>query len=135
MAFEDDITATFTMTAFESGRHIEIYGSKGILRGGGYYKKQSGDDIHVIEHSGREKSYTVEVPNGDEGNVYHGGGDAGLIGDLFEGMTEPIVDKNSSSLTASLHRHVMAFAAEETRVTGKVVDVADFQEDAMRLGA
>lgn len=34
MRFEGGLTGTFTMTAFEQGRHIEVYGTKGRLRRG-----------------------------------------------------------------------------------------------------
>ena len=32
------ITGTFTMTAFEEGRHLEIYGTRAKLRAGAFYK-------------------------------------------------------------------------------------------------
>ena len=34
MEFDGGITGTFTMTAFENGRHLEIYGTRGVLNGG-----------------------------------------------------------------------------------------------------
>ena len=34
MEFEGGVTGTFTMTAFENGRHIEVYGTRGVLKGG-----------------------------------------------------------------------------------------------------
>ena len=34
LEFEGGVTGTFTMTAFENGRHIEMYGTRGVLKGG-----------------------------------------------------------------------------------------------------
>ena len=42
MEFEGGMTGTFTMTAFEHGRHIEIYGTRGVLKGGETYHKHFG---------------------------------------------------------------------------------------------
>jgi predicted dehydrogenase len=130
MEFGDDITVTFTMTAFESGRHIEIYGTKAVLRAGEFYREQSGADIHVIEHNGSKKSYTVEVPE-DEGNAFHGGGDAGLINNLYEEMTLADPASASASLQNALHGHIMAFAAAQARQTGEVIDIPAYRKASM----
>jgi predicted dehydrogenase len=38
MEFEGGVTGTFTMTAFEQGRHVEVYGTRGVLKGGETYR-------------------------------------------------------------------------------------------------
>jgi predicted dehydrogenase len=134
MDFDDEITVTFTMTAFERGRHIEIYGTKAVLRAGEFYRGQSGADIHVIEHNGNQKSYTVEVAD-DEGNAFHGGGDAGLINNLYAEMTNSDPAAASASLQNALHGHVIAFAAEEARLAGSVIELDDFSRAVMQADA
>ena len=48
MEFEGGVTGTFTMTAFENGRHIEIYGTRGVLKGGETYHKHFGTHLIVL---------------------------------------------------------------------------------------
>ena len=43
MEFDGGVTGTFTMTAFESGRHLEVYGTRGVLKGGETYHQHFGD--------------------------------------------------------------------------------------------
>ncbi len=52
MRFEGSLTGTFTMTAFEQGRHIEVYGTKGRIRAGAFYKENGPGEITVTPHFG-----------------------------------------------------------------------------------
>ena len=42
LEFDGGVTGTFTMTAFESGRHLEVYGTRGVLKGGETYHQHFG---------------------------------------------------------------------------------------------
>ena len=50
LEFEGGITGTFTMTAFENGRHIEVYGTKGVLKGGETYRHHFGAHLVFLPH-------------------------------------------------------------------------------------
>lgn len=39
--------------------------------------------------------------------------------------------ENTNTITQSVHSHGMAFAPEESRLTGRTVDVADFEKSVM----
>lgn len=131
MRFEGGLTGTFTMTAFESGRHIEIYGTKGKLRAGAFYKDNGPGEITVTPHFGG-KIRVVEIPEADGGYAGHGGGDWGLVNELYDDMLNvSSPDEMTTSIAASAHSHVMAFAMEHARVTGEVVDIAQFERDVM----
>jgi predicted dehydrogenase len=122
LLFEGDVTATFTMTAFEAGRNLEIFGTKARLHGGEFVKSQAGADIIVIEHEGGVTKYnTVEMVGGYSG---HGGGDPALVLSLYDEMMKERPDEMRSSLTKSVESHLMGFAAEEARITGRTVDLA-----------
>ena len=127
MEFEAGITATFTMTAFESGRHIEVYGTRGILRGGEFYKKHCGSDIVVELHSGETKRYSIELEK-NAGYDFHGGGDAGLIAALYDEMSP---ENQRLSNADPFHSHYVAFSAEHSRATGEVVDVKSYTDFGM----
>jgi len=125
--FKSGQTATFTVTAFDSGRNLEIYGTKGALKGGHSLRHQVGtdSDLMVMNHeTGEKKVYTIDVTEG--GYDGHGGGDHGLVSHLYEEMSKENPVEVESSITQAVQSHIMGFAAEESRITGKTVVIEDF---------
>jgi len=131
LEFEGGVTGTFTMTAFENGRHIEVYGTKGVLKGGETYRHHFGAHLVFFPHEGPPERFTVQAEDG--GYELHGGGDPGLIRALYDEMTKPEGAPLEAGITSTVHSHVLAFAAEEARLTGRTVDLAAFAEQC-RLG-
>jgi predicted dehydrogenase len=125
MEFEGGVTGTFTMTAFENGRHIEIYGTRGVLKGGETYYKHFGAHLIVFPHEGEPVRYTVQADDG--GYELHGGGDAGLIKALYGELTGPAETPLAAGLDSTVHSHLIGFAAEESRRTGSTVNIEEFQ--------
>ena len=126
MEFEGGVTGTFTMTAFENGRHIEVYGTRGVLKGGETYRQHFGAHLILFPHEGPPVRYTVQAEDG--GYELHGGGDAGLVNALYGEMTQPPGAPLAAGLDSTVHSHLITFAAEESRLTGRVVDVEEFQK-------
>jgi len=124
LEFEGGVTGTFTMTAFENGRHIEVYGTRAVLKGGESYRKHFGTHLVLLPHEGAPQRYTVQAQDG--GYELHGGGDPGLIEALYDEMTKPAGAPLEAGLTSTAHSHLIAFAAEKARWTGRVVDVAEW---------
>ncbi len=125
LEFAGGVTGTFTMTAFENGRHLEIYGTRGVLKGGETYRHHFGAHLILLPHEGPVVRYTVQAEDG--GYELHGGGDAGLVNALYDEMTKPADAPLAAGIASTVHSHVIAFAAEEARVSGRVVDVEEFQ--------
>ena len=125
MEFEGGLTGTFTMTAFETGRHIEIYGTKGVLKGGETYRQHFGTHLVVIPHGGEPIRYSVQAEDG--GYELHGGGDAGLVNALYKEMTQPSTEPLHAGIESTVHSHLIAFAAEESRMTGRTIDMEGFK--------
>lgn len=123
LRFENDIFATFTMSAFSEkiDRTIKITGTKGELFG-----TLSKDLITVKRFGMDEKCIDTGKAAGNSG---HGGGDLGLAAafvDMMENRGE-----NRTSLEASIESHLMAFAAEESRKQdGELIRMDAFLEDA-----
>jgi predicted dehydrogenase len=118
MEFEGKVTANLTMTAFETGRHIEIFGSKGVLKGGQYLKRKTGCDVIVDLWNGETVSYTVsEKTEGD----HHMGGDEGLMGAFYDEMVG-----EGNPVSSYIQSHVMAYAAEESRISNKKIELDEF---------
>lgn len=122
MLFEDDVTVTFTMNAFNSGgRYINIYGTKGEIRAA-----LKGD--HPIKVYDPVTKETEEIPcNATDGILGgHGGGDAGIIVALYDYMTDNYSGCAIPTISESCYNHLITFAAEHARLTGAVVDVDDY---------
>ena len=56
----------------------------------------------------------------------HSGGDSGIVND-FLAILEGTLGESATDIHESVESHMMACAAEEARVTGGVVRIADFR--------
>ncbi|MBK1830281.1 Gfo/Idh/MocA family oxidoreductase [Verrucomicrobiaceae bacterium R5-34] len=116
MDFENGATASLTMTAFDLGRSIEVFGTKGVLRGGHSMKEATDVDITVRNHAtGVTENIVLENDIAD-GYKGHGGGDYGLVNamdTIFRGS-----GPDSTLIENSIEGVLIGFAAEESRVNG-----------------
>ena len=124
MSFKDGLTATFTMTAFDHGRNITLCGTKGILRGGEFTKKQFGSDIIINTHH-TQKSFTINVEKKEGGYDSHMGADSGLVEAMHTEFLKP-AEEMLTGIHASIESHKIGFAAEEARNTQRVISLDDF---------
>jgi len=107
--FKNGVTANLCMTGF-TGNHGRIYSFHGTT-----------GEIDLDEEKGQIvlKEYTkkeVVLPFNELPDVTggHGGGDGGLIAALYNALIEG--KTTGTTLTASIESHLMAFAAEESRL-------------------
>ena len=124
MLFEDDVTVTFTMAAFnKGGRHIHVMCTKGELRA-------STDDsiIHTYNFVTKEdKDFDVNALSDSIING-HGGGDDGIVEALYSYFALDKKLDNVTEIDVSLKSHILVFAAEESRLSGgKTVDLEEFK--------
>ena len=75
------------------------------------------------------KTETIHTPPPPEGG--HGGGDAGLSKTFWRAVGERNQDVLKNTPWEMLHSHLMVFAAEESRLTGRTVDVDAFIKRCM----
>ncbi len=123
LLFEDDITVTFTMNAFNKGdgRHIHIMGTKGEVKAS--IDGKAPIEIYDFETKGT-KEISIEGKDGIADG--HGGGDNGIVTTLYEYLTGTYTGKSVSSITDSCNNHIIVFAAEESRKTNTVIDMDEF---------
>lgn len=123
LLYEDDVTATFTMNAFnKGGRFIHIMGTKGELRGA---MDSSETPITLYDF---ETKTTTEIPMkaGDGIANGHGGGDEGIVESFYEYLTGTYEGVSVSGISTSVENHLIVFAAEKARSEGNVVDFEEY---------
>lgn len=102
MQFANGLTADLTMTAFDTGRRIRLYGTKGIIEGAIHADGRE-PWVECRLHEGETK--TMEIVEPDTGGYQgHGGGDFGLIEAL-----PSLLDSDGNEDFVEGHR--IAFAA------------------------
>ena len=111
MEFEGAITATFTAAAFTDHRvrETEILGTLGSLRG---------DGLHLELSEFESRSVTRwEVPSKGR----HLGGDIAMMDSFLKAVARNDPSLLDTGPEESLESHFMAFAAEESRLSGRIV--------------
>ncbi len=124
LEFENDITATFSLTAQTSACHRNIH----IMCEHGELVADDGTrqitvTKHVASQADTFDQKTVHIRTGSGG---HGGGDAGIMED-FTASLSASSPETKSSISHSVESHLMACAIEQSRLTGEVVDMAKFR--------
>lgn len=122
MLFEDDITVTFTMNAFnKGGRYIHIMGTKGEIRAA-----VDGETPCTMYDFETNESRQLDLSGSDGINGGHGGGDNGIVNTLYDYLTGNYNGFSVSGVTTSIENHLLVFAAEESRATNKVIDLDEY---------
>lgn len=121
MLYEDGITATLTMSAFseKNYRTIRIMGTLGEIEG-----DQDTNLIRLIRFGEEPVFFDINKLASDLSG--HGGGDNGMLTDFFTKLNG---DRGeiSSSIVNSIESHVMAFAAESSRLSGgENIDLGEY---------
>ena len=123
LEFEDSIIASFTMSAFaKGGRTITIGGTHGIIEA-----SMSNPIIKVHNYINPNNVHEIDLNSSSDDTIVggHGGGDWGILHalkDIFDGVPNSSV----CDISESCYNHMVSFAAEESRITGKVVSMEEF---------
>lgn len=126
MQFGEDKFVTFTMSAFnEGGRISKIMGTKGEL--------SCSAETNSIEFFNFEtrKTEVLMSPDMDfDASITggHGGGDTGIMMDLYEYLANNNQSNSISDISVSASNHLISFAAEQSRVNGGVIDMKKYEE-------
>ena len=124
--FPSGATATLTMHGLSEheGRELRIFGSKGVLRG--VFR----NNIELIEFTDFRYGDTITIYKKKGLSVEaHGGGDWALM-EAFTTVRLGEITSEKEKLTdisGAMESHFMGFAAEESRLAGKMVKITDFR--------
>ena len=119
MLFDGNVTASFTVNAFNGGgRAIHLFGTKGEL------VAEANDTEIRVYNSDIRKWSSVPVKETEESILGgHGGGDQGIIADLYDYLCGTYNGCSVADISVSVANHLIGFAAERARHTVAVVDV------------
>jgi len=126
LEYESGATASFVMSAFNrGGRRIRIMGTKGELEA-----RMDQDNITVFNFSTRQtEQYSIKGFVADESIVGgHGGGDVGIMRALCQQFSGVYNGNAIASIDESVYSHLVTFAAEESRLTDKVIFMNEYKE-------
>ncbi|WP_274651132.1 Gfo/Idh/MocA family protein [Paenibacillus humicola] len=117
LVFDHDVTVSFTMSAFTSeiSRTFKIMGSTGEICG-----HSLKNEIIINHFSGKRE---VIRPESVEGG--HGGADTLIMMDFVKQVKENRLHSVTSGME-SARSHLIVFAAEQSRMTGKTVEFDDY---------
>lgn len=118
LEFAGGATCTFTMHGHSDreGRTMRWDGTKATLYGD--FSEGRPYTIRVVEHG----SLREEVIHPSSDGSGHGGGDFGLMRDFVKALNGERT-KHQTTARVSLESHLLAFAAEEARKGGRVVEI------------
>jgi predicted dehydrogenase len=119
MEFDNEVTVSFTMSAFstDNTRSFKIMGTAGEIRG---YDKLN--ELEIIRFSGERHKVQPEMVEGG-----HGGADTKMMMDFVRQLEQGDGPGKSPGLV-SAHSHLLAFAAEHSRMTGQTVTMSEYVE-------
>ena len=126
MQFDEEITASLTMCAFtaEMKRELKVMGTLGEITG-----DMERNEICIRVFGQPDEVIDVTTLTTDLSG--HGGGENRLLRDLFnqaQGIAAP--DSSLTSVDKSVQSHIMAFAAERSRVDGgRVVELDEIYRE------
>ncbi|MCU6711563.1 Gfo/Idh/MocA family oxidoreductase [Paenibacillus sp. J5C_2022] len=125
MDFDNEVTVAFTMSAFteKTSRTLKLMGTTGEIRA-----TMETNEIEVRPFgAGRTEVIKLEETSG---HVGHGGGDGRLVQDFARTVRALEAGQGTSvgqtSAKESVQSHLMAFAAERSRVEKRMVQLEEF---------
>lgn len=126
--FKNGVNVAFTLSGFTNRmcRTIKIMCEYGEIR--------AEDDRNTIEitrfNSNAVEQVSKTLIHTAQTDGFHGGGDSLLVEDFINGL-EGRPSENKTTIERSIESHLLAYAAERSRVTGQVVDMDILKKELM----
>ncbi len=123
--FKNGVTATFHLSGLTNKMHrtIKIMCENGDIFG------DDAQDFITVTHYSANVQYKGEVRkvmiDNEEG--FHGGGDYRLTMDFLSALENRDQEESRSSIDRSIESHLMAYAAEKSRISGEVINLEDLR--------
>lgn len=125
MEFEDDIIVNFTMSAFNfGGRTIRIMGTDGELIADASSPTIKYNNLMTGES---EEININDAVTSDSILSGHGGGDSGIMSSFYDLLCGDSSAGELSNISISVKNHRIVFAAEKSRLEGRVVEISELE--------
>lgn len=125
--FENGVTATFHLCGFTNKIHRTIHI---MCEDGEIYGDDGNNTIMVTRFASNDvQEFETETIHPGHTAGGHGGGDTGLMEDFLHKMETCDFSGSRSAISCSIESHLMAYAAEQSRVTGKTVDMKELKKN------
>jgi predicted dehydrogenase len=121
MQFGKDKYVNFTMSAFnKGGRETIVMGTKGEI-----HANMENQSIELYDFATRTTTEKFEAKQGFDQSITggHGGGDAGIMEDLYEYIANGKTSNSISDISVSCLSHLIAFASEDARLSQEIVEM------------
>lgn len=121
--------ATLTMSAFNKGGRTTVFmGTNGELRAD--MEKQT---LYFYDFATLKTTQIYEPISDFDQSIAggHGGGDMGIMHDLYEYIANNNPSNSISEISVSALSHLICFAAEESRLKNTVIDIASYASSRM----
>lgn len=124
MEFDNDVTVAFTMCAFTKDccRTIKLMGTKGEIRG-----NDIKNEIEILDFITGAR----EVIHLEKSKYGHGGGDYGIMHDFVRLVRDDGATQGLTSANISAQSHLMAWAAEKSRLENRVYNINEYIKELM----
>ncbi|MDD6763213.1 MAG: Gfo/Idh/MocA family oxidoreductase [Clostridiales bacterium] len=130
LEFENGAVASFNMCCFnKGGRFIRIMGTDGEL-----YGDMEENMINYYSFKTKKNKIINPLEEMRDGSVVggHGGGDEGIVGTLYKYLTEDYNGDMLSEIGISVYNHLITFAAEQSRLENRVINVEEFRRNYLK---
>jgi len=119
--YENGVTASFSLNAFSLiwERTLNLHGTEGELRSADFTGKLELRSFHPAKVKKNRIRYH---------GIIHGGGDENLVLAFADAVRKGGPPEGFLGGRDALESHLVCFAAEEARKTGKVVDMEEFKK-------
>lgn len=124
LEYEDGCTVSFTMTAFSQGfRGIRVFGTEGEL-----VSSQDQTYLELYSFDTRQWERIDLNMTGNDIATGHGGGDTGIMVDILSLLRGETPSDSICEVRTSYENHITGFAAEESRLTNRVISIEDYEK-------
>ena len=124
MEYEDGAVVSFTMSAFNrGGRKLTIMGTKGEIVA---EMRKSYISFYDFQTRKTEEISISDAVLDEHISGGHGGGDRGIIRSFCQFLSGNYNGNSITDVSTSIGNHLVSFAAERSRVEGKVIEMSDY---------
>ena len=126
LEYESGAVVSFTMSAFNyGGRKLRIMGTKGEINA-----EMSQDYVTLYDYQTLQETQIKIADAVTDETIFggHGGGDRGIIRSFCAYLTGKYEGNSITDIGTSVENHLVTFAAEQSRLSGTVINMKDYKQ-------